>query len=994
MNDSAATACIRRREWLATAALAVASLVPVGGVAAEWDIAIEGGYAPARESLSTQRSRLDVSVAGVFVAGIYDEMTRTPAVVLYPPNSIEPAWVSMMGHAGDAGTLSGMTPQRVNAADDRSSLVIGAQLTRLDPDGHVQWAAYPEILGKVEASAILPDGDVLLAVGNPFSLRRHDGATGRLIGSSYQPRCSARSIVVVDASTAYVARTCVNPQMTETVQQVLQIDPATLAVRWTYVSAQVPTIVADETGLYLADGNLSILKLSATNGAFLWNFFRSSGLRMLGTAANGDILSAYDVGSVGSPVKRIERIDHLSGVSLWTRDVPGTFNARVNRDAVVMTGSTTSAEGVVVPYVEVLDIDSGAIAWRTPFAAPSGTQVRMVDAVANGSHVVALGKQCPAPSGEVRCELAVWHLDRLSGVVAAMQPLMVQSSLVSDTTTSAAGRIWTAAIDWVATGQRLRLFAHAASDGAVLAETEIPAPMSAPVTLLPADSVTTLVGADGSIAVLLKRQNNVLGNVHDAVVLKFDATGAFRWRKSLLAGLPGQSGVTAELASVDAAGNVLLGMQEFFGQPDSWTGYMPNRRWMARLAAASGTVDWQREFRPVSSGSLFLPSPPQASPIGDDLWIGEAPADETWIGTARMSGTNGNVGWVNGDASMLWTGLHRPGPSSLLAVETISPATRVRIDPDSGATQWTAQYSYPGDRFFFQWKVADSPVDERYLLSTTRRTTDASGERNGALLLSVDRQTGALQWTNRFDANPSNRFERMDAIAVVDDRLYASGPSRSGANYVVGLMALDAATGSEGEARALWSSSWRVAGDVAQGVGNPVKFMDGDALLQWPLRAREGKALHLTLARRELGRQTAFGDIRVTLDWAPTTIAGTPGAHITFTAANAGPDSAEGVRSIIDVPLDSPLLDVSCTIDAMPCDVDIGAAWIKGMHTIPAGARLVISARFANTATFGMRSLFSASAVGPFRLVEPTLNDNFAESDLGTGDLILRTGFD
>ncbi len=983
MSDSSAAACITRKRWLTTAALAIAWLVPVSGVAAEWDIAIEGGYAPAREALSAQQARLEVTASGVFVSGIFGEMVRTPALVRYAPNAIAPAWTAMLGHA--SSTYAPIT-QRVNPASDGSSLVIGQQLTRIDPNGHVLWSAYPGNPENVLAAAVLADGDALVVAGDPFSLRRHDGATGRLTYSSSQFSCYAASIVVVDASTAYVARSCGG-------HQVIQVDPATNQVRWTQASSQLPTIAADATGVYLADGNLSIIKLSAANGALAWNFSRSPGLRMQGSLDNGDIVSSYDVGTAGSPIKRIERIDHITGLGLWARDIPGNFKVRANLDAVVMTG-TSLVGGVIVPYVEVLDIDTGATAWRTDIAVPTGTQVRISDAVANGSHIVALGKRCPAPTGEVFCELKMWHLDRPSGGVAATQPMLVQSAVLSETNTSSDGKIWTAAVDWVATGQRLRLFAHSAVDGAVLTETDIAAPMSTPSVTVPADSVALAIGANGSIAVMLKRRGVGLGT-HDAVVLAFDAAGAFRWRKSLLAGLPDQTGVTAELASVDAAGNVLLGMQEYFGQPQPWTGYTLNKRWMQRLAAADGAVEWQREFRPVPPGSMFFPSAPQATPVADDLVIREAPAGETWTGVARMSGANGAVGWINSDAPTPWLGLHVPRPSSLLAVGTLAPAPTVRIDSASGATQWAAQYTYPGDQFFFPWKVMESPTDSRYLLSTTRRTVGgAIFEVNGAFMLSVDTQTGIVDWVNRFEPTTSNRFERMDAVGVADNRIYATGPSRSIGNYVFGLMALDAVTGMEGDVRTLTSSTWRLPGDVAQGVGNAMKIVDGGVLLQWPLRLESEKAPQLTLARRDLGIQSVFGDIRVTLDWSPITVAGTSGKQLTYTAINAGPDNAEGVRSIIDVPADLPLLDITCTINATPCDVDIGAAWIKGTHAIPAGAQLTISARIADYAPFVRRAIFSASAVGPFQLVEPTLNDNFAESELGTTDLIMRTGFD
>ena len=988
MNDSISTTCTIRMGWLVSTVLAVASLFPVSGVAAEWDVAIEGGYAPARELLSAQHARLEVNAAGVFVSGLFDEYTRMPAVVRYAPNTTVPAWTSMLGHTSGSAATS---QQRVIPATDGSSLVIGPQLTRLDANGVLQWAAYPGNSEKAVAAATLPDGDALVIVDQPFSWRRHGAATGRLIHSSSKPGCHTASLIAVDASTAYIARTCTNPQLTETVYEVVQIDPATGQVRWTYLAGSSPTITADESAVYVFDRNLSIIKLAAADGTFIWNFFRSSGLRSLGSVDNGDLISSYDVGTVSNPIKRIERIDRITGLSLWARDIPGTFNARANRDAVVMTGNT-SVGGLIVPYVEVLDAASGAIAWRTDIAVPTGTQVRVSDAVANGSHVVALGKQCPAPAGDVRCELTIWHLDRLSGAIAATQPMMVQSAVISDTKTAADGKVWTAAIDWVATGQRLRLFAHNADNGAVLVETELATPMSTPSATLPAESVSLAIGTTGNIAVMLKRRGGYV-SAHDAVVLSFDSAGAFRWRKSLLAGLPDQTGVTAELASVDSAGNVLLGKQEFFGQPQPWTGYTVNKRWMARLATANGAVEWQREFQPTPSGNLFFPNAPQGIPVNDDLAIREPPVDETWAGAARMTGANGDVAWVNSEA-LPWPLLYVPGPTSLLAVGT-QPATRIRFDPVSGATKWVAQYAYPGDQFFFQWKVLESAMDNRYLLSTTRRTGGLGiAEKNGALMLSVDTQTGALVWANRFEPKSSNRFERMDAIGVVDNRIYATGPSQSLANYAVGLMALDAATGTEGEVRALQASSWRIVDDVGRGVGDAMKLVDGDALLRWPLRPQVGKAPYPTLARRDLGTQAASGDISVTLDWSRTAVAGMPGADFTFTATNAGPDDAEGVRSIIDVPSDSPLLDVTCAINAVPCEVVIGAAWIRGVHSIPAGAQLMISARFAETSTFGTRSVFSASAVGPFRLVEPTLNDNFAESELGTADLIMRTGFD
>lgn len=984
--SNGATTCIIKTGWLASAVLAVASLIPVTGVAAEWDIAIEGGYAPAREALSVQYARLEPSASGVFVAGIFGEMVRTPALVHYAPNSNTPAWTSMLGHASD---LYAPITQRVNPAVDGSSLLMGAQLTRLDASGHVEWAAYPSVPEKVRAAAVLPGGDVLVVADQALSLRRHDGATGRLIHSSSQSQCYAASIVVADVSTAYVAWSCVDPQTAASFHQVLQFDLSTNQVRWTYPTAQLPTMAADATGVYLADGSLSIIKLSATNGAVVWSFSRSPGLRMLGSVDNGDLISSYDIGTAGNAIKRIERIDYITGLSLWARDIPGTFKARANRDTVAMTGTNVVA-GVNVPYVEVLDSATGATAWRTDIAVPTGTQVRVADAVSNGSHVVALGKQCPAATGDVLCELAVWHLDRLSGVVAAAQPLLVQSAVLSDTKTSPNGIIWTAAVDWVATGQRVRLFAHSPIGGTLFVETPTSAPMSTPSAALPAESVAMAIGAYGNIAVLLKRRN---GN--DAVIMSFDTAGAFRWRKSLLAGLPVQTGVTADLVSVDTAGNVLLGKQEFFGQPQPWTGYTLNTRWMARLAAANGAVEWQREFRPTPPGSMFFISVPQAVPVDDDLAIREAPADETWTGVARMSGVDGSVGWINGDIGSPWFGLHRPGPTSLLTVGTYAPATTGRIDPVSGATQWVTPIPYSGDQFFFPWKVLESPTDGRYLLSTTRRTGGAGiVEVNGAFMLSVDSQTGNVDWANRFEPTTSNRFERMDAVGVAGNRIYATGPSRSIANYVFGLMALDAATGTEGEVRTLTSSTWRLPGDVALGVGNAMKIVDGGVLLQWPLRPQIEKAPHLTLARRDLDNQKVFGDIRVTLDWSPITVAGAPRKQLTYTATNAGPDSAEAIRSIIDVPADLPLRDVTCTINATPCDVEIGAAWITGLHTIPAGAQLTISVRIADYAPFVQRAIFSASAVGPFNLVEPTLNDNFAESELGTTDLIMRNGFD
>ena len=98
MNDSTPTTYTIRMGWLATTVLAVALLVPVSGVAAEWDVAIEGGYAPARELLSAQHARLEVNAAGVFVSGLFDEYTRMPAVVRYAPNTTVPAWTSMLGH--------------------------------------------------------------------------------------------------------------------------------------------------------------------------------------------------------------------------------------------------------------------------------------------------------------------------------------------------------------------------------------------------------------------------------------------------------------------------------------------------------------------------------------------------------------------------------------------------------------------------------------------------------------------------------------------------------------------------------------------------------------------------------------------------------------------------------------------------------------------------------------------------------------------------------
>lgn len=986
---SHATAAARRgmRGKLGTMVLAIAAWLPLNGIAAEWDVAIEGAHAPARESLSTSLARLEVGTAGVFVSGIYEEMTRTPAVVKFAPGSIEPGWTTMLGNSGYATTLDSMKSQRVVALADGESLVMGSDVTRLDAAGDVRWAAYPNQQSTMQAAATLPGGDVLIAFDNPDSLRRHEGASGKVIRSSPPAMCSVRSMVVVDASSAYVSRVCWNPQEPTTVQQVAQIDPGTLDVRWVHMPGEVQGMAADANGVYIANGN-TIRKLAATDGTFLWDAYRPAGLRLLGTADNGDIIASHDGGSLG---KRVERIDKTSGISLWTRDVAGTSSARVSGDAVVMTGSTVIG-GVDVPRVQVVDIGSGALAWQADIDVPSGTRVRVSDAVANGSHVAVLGKQCPGLSGEVRCEVRMWHLQRASGVVAATQPLMVRSAVASDTKMTADGTIRTAAIDWTTSGQRLRLFAHSASDGAVLAETTVGAPMSTTAAALPADNVSLAIGTNGHLAVLVKRRNNSLGSAHDAVVLSFDAVGAFRWRKSLLAELAGQTGVTAQLASVDSAGNVLLGKQELFGQPNAWTGYTTTKRWMARLAGTTGDVEWQREFRAAMPG-LFIPNPPIGLPVNNDILVQEAPLGETWTGIARLSGGDGATQWTNADAPQ-WSGVYRPGPLSVLTVATSAQASTVRINHATGATDWMAQYPFPGDQFYFAWKVLETAIDNRYLLSTTRRTIDQAGERNAAFVLSVDVQTGNAEWVNRFDADMASRFERMDPFGIANGRIHATGPSRSVANYVVGMTTLDAASGVAQDARALWASTWRVVGNVPQGIGDPIKLVGTDALLQWPLRSRLGESPYLTLSRRELAQQASSVDIGVSLDWSPTMIGGAPATQVTYTAANAGPDSAEAVRSVIDMPPDSPLLDVTCTIDATPCSVVVGAAWIEGVHTLPAGAQLLISARFADTATYGTTGFYSASAIGSFRLVEPTLNDNFAESDLGSGDLIFRTGFD
>lgn len=977
---------------LATVLLAVAMWIPVTGIAAEWDVAIEGAQTPAREALSASFARLEVGEAGVFVAGIYEEMTRTPAVARYAPSSTEPSWTTMLGNSGYASTLDYIKAQQVVAAADGAALVIGGEVTRLDASGHLQWAAYRgDYQSTMQAAATLPGGDVLAAASeNSYSLRRHDGATGKVIRSTRRALCPVHSMVVVDASNAYVRRGCGSSQTPGTVQQVEQIDPVTLEVRWAQTPGEVHAIAADTSGVYAADGNVSIRKLAAADGSFVWNFFRSPGLRLLGTTVNGDLVAAHDVGSAGSPIKRIERVNRMTGVSLWSRDVAGAFTARVSGDAVVMTGAT-NVGGVDVPFVRLLDLDSGAVAWQVDIDVPTGTRVRIADAVVNGSRVAVLRKLCPGLSGEVRCDVTMWHLQRASGVVAATQPLMVRSAVASDTKTSADGTIWTAAIDWTTGGQRLRLFAHSPGTGAVVVETTVAAPMSTTAAALPADTIALAIGTNGHIAVMLKRQRNFLG-VHDAVVFSFDAVGAFRWRKSLLAELAGQTGVAAHLASVDSAGNVLLGKQELFGQPNSWTGYMVNKRWMARLASATGNVEWQREF-PAATSGLFFTNPPQGMAVDDDILVREAPIGETWTGISRLSGEDGDTEWTNADAPQ-WSGIHRPDPLSVLTVGTRAPAATVRINQETGVTQWTTQYPFPDDQSFFTWKVLETGIDDRYLLSTTRVTSDQGVSQNGALVLSVDAQTGNVEWANRFESDPASRFERMDPFGVANGRIHATGESRSVANFVIGMTTLDASSGLEQDARALWASTWRVVGNVPQGVGDLIKLVGTDALLQWPLRSRLGEAPYLSLARRELAQQTASVDIAVSLDWTPTTIGGAPATQIIYTAANAGPDSAEAVRSVIDMPPDSPLLDVTCTIDATPCSVDIGAAWIQGVHTIPAGAELVISTRFVETATFEATALYSASAIGSFRLVEPTLNDNFAESDFGSGDLILRTGFD
>ncbi|WP_440223555.1 outer membrane protein assembly factor BamB family protein [Dokdonella sp. MW10] len=977
----------RRIEAATAALLLVSSYAPqvLAGNPA-WSVVTDAATGPAPWSRNDARPDLIESPGGPFLPILREVMNDTPSVVKLEASGAT-RWRTTLPHHPEAGRV----PQRVVAGPDGSALVIGAAVSLLDADGHVSWSTvgrqweYQVNVDKIDTGVVLDDGSVVLAVrsGTRTVFRHHDAATGRLLATmrvaqaSSDTSCGTRAMAG-DGTAVYAVVGCTS--------RLIRLDIPTASIAWS-VDLPITALLVDTSSVYVSSDS-TLRKISTADGQTLWSVDGPEGgpaFDALVRMADGSIL--------GRRGATLEALDAATGATRWTHAAAGSLGLpTVGAGGVLVPGRDAAPSGnTPIAYVAALDPEDGSLLWRADAVSPEWDELIVDRAVADGADIVAVGTRCRRTEYGETCEVATWHGSAGTSAPWSASPVMVPSGVVATWLfDQEGGTALAAALEWGSAGQQLHLREYRLADGTLIAESTRPAPMPV-LSSLSSTRLEIKRNAHGDVAVLVAGGPYWYGGTGtDATVMRIDgAGGATLWQRPLLDHASGQIDVAASLAAIDSYGHVVVAVHEGFPKLP-WGAPSQDVRHLTRHASADGAILWRKTFAPPSP--LWVPTsyPPSAYALGDDLIQLEPALGESAYGIARISGDDGSVTWSRPPAGGM---THVPDAGTIVHTTFNDVMLAVTsIDASTGSTRWsTPPIGSTTSRYSPYAAITSAAQGGRIIVGGRRVDSSLPAPGGRGFITMLDATTGAVVWSNDLADSPFGAIATANPKGVVDGILYATQQrSFPTSEYVLALTGFDAATGEPVGTRPALRQSLNQPHRDDRGGFVWSLGTDGQVALASNLHARHDAPPALSIARHALAAGSR-SELHVSLDVAAQAAGDGLVLDLVATTRNDGPDAVDDVDAMLVVPQGVVVEAVTCTLDGVPCTAVERATSIEVRRALPAGAVLVVSARFLWDDGSAMLDL-GASAFGPFSTVETRLDDNVATHSLR--DRIMRTGFE
>jgi len=859
------------------------------------------------------------------------------------------------------------------ATEDGGALVVAGGVARFSADGEFLWSrsASAASMGATVGVHRLSDGDLLVQSGSPpgssrASFSRIDATTGALIDGIALPMPSdacLAGLLGTDANDAmYLVTRC--PESGQQVDTLSKLAPDHSVV-WTYrVPDGLWVRLGDRQSVIRTDAVYvglqgfvggGTVRLSSADGSQSWIRYGTSGELRLD--ASGRLLHTYAAGSS----HRVERLNPLDGVPVWTYDMAATdVHVDVAADGIYLAGA---GEDRTYSVVERLDHANGSLIWRAIVPGTvAGGHFQPGAVLAATSAIRIAGADC---SLETECRVGVLRIDRLSGTASPIfypeVPQTARGSVIAD----ALGGVLAYALEPVRvdasampTGQQVRV-RRIDESGVVEWERVLPVH-----TLVDLDEVRVMRTGDGDLLLAVNTSRASMPVYGHPYIAKYSGIdGQLRWEKYLLSGLAG--GVDFSVDS-DAAGNVFLGESSVI-RPISGGGTVHTRS-ISLLDAGTGKPQWTQPLRPGSSFTLSG-SAPYFRTAGNDVLLFESPPSMSPGAIVRLSGTSGAVAWASAE-------LATPG-ADLITSDAGEGFMRdagngvKAFSLASGTVRWTYRYVDPAGAGggSLLWGVVGDDGDVYF-----------SGSRaNGSgWTARVARDSGVPVWAHHFDA----AVGAVQARAIVRDAAqgYVHVTQRRGAELF--LTRLDQQTGAFVDSSLLSRSPIEDEAIPDDGALYLRRMANGQILAPGTAY-RPGEASRPWVGRLAAPSAGARGNLALSLTVSPA--AGTPAETRTLTMpiAYSGDGAISDVVALVALDTAATGRNDGVIVDALEC------AAIGGGHcsavTAPTGIRLQLDMAPGATATLTAQlravassSVISAKVYARYGLFESDMRDNEA----------------
>lgn len=873
---------------------------------------------------------------------------------------------------------------------DGSVLTITDVLTLYSPTGEFLWSAYIPTTYQSDSLGIVEVGNEIYAnaAGTTVPIYKIDRFTGlvietltaTLLADPLYSYCGSSAMHSVGESTIYVTGQCG--------RAVSKVSTNPLRVEWSN-SANVSAIAADATGVFVRSrtstnnsSQVAVQKLATTNGETIWSKDQSiSDFVDARLDVDGNLLIRGE--------STIEKIHGMTGTHLWQHHAEDRIAALDTSSAgIFLSLDTPFYPSILGGKAASIDRNSGNLLWIKPLPPPASFEKSAArGVVVVGDRVIVSGKKCNGPQTNMFCSIALWSMATDGTDLTSPTP-MIDLGSKGNATLSTGDMTLAAAIESGPSGVQVSAKKIRNSDGTIIWQSTHGVPLSE----LPAnyyEGVLIQEAGDGDVVLLyVKQPREFTPNSSGVAVIKLDgASGALRWKKSLLDTASIYKDIMTYGVTSDTAGNIFasrcqLKVRELKDLPQEEY----SERSIVKLASVTGQQQLRIDFAITTAGHYFC-HPPSLRSIGNDLLLEDLPSPSGGYALSRVNGSTGQVVWQTSDVPGY---MYLIEANSAYLVNDNTQMTIARMNLDDGALLWTTHYSDPRDATAF---FGDILLDSQGgLLVGARRNavSNSNNPPNRGMLLRLDKSNGNLLWAHRFEQTPNLSINALrpevERNGIVYSRQYAKASNESVGYF---LLANSLATGEFLGAQFFNSASYtqnhlqqdatlNIVGSASdEGLivagqhhtpGNPQRFRAA----KWnPPLAISGGALKVELSAFASGSQSE--------------------ARFIFDTINHGTITAHDVLATLSFPGDTVVSNIECDVSGVPCTSQATQGFIEHKLDLPAGQRLRLSGTLKVLDSW-LSTTLHANAYGAYGFSEMDLRDN--ANSLSVKVSLFRNGFD